>query len=110
LLNDIERNLPPAVRVRRVDVEQIQAQERDGTVAEKDVGATLLLEVTGKSGQDVTKMINKLTETRRFKVFPMSMKPLEGTDEVEYSLKVDYLPPRAETKPAFNNQIAEKKQ
>jgi Tfp pilus assembly protein PilN len=110
LLNDIERNLPGAVRVRRVDVAQIQAQERDGTAAEKDTGATLLLEVTGKSAQDVTTMIDKFHRTGLFKVSPVSMKPLEGTEEVEYSLKVDYSPPRAETKPALNNQIAEKKQ
>jgi hypothetical protein len=110
LLNDIERSLPAAVRVRRVDVAQIQAQEREETAAEKDIGATLLLEVTGKSAQDVTAMIDKFHRTGRFKVSPLSMKPLEGTEEVEYSLKVDYLPPRAETKPALNNQIAEKKQ
>jgi hypothetical protein len=110
LLNDIERSLPGAVRVRRVDVAQIQAQERDETAAEKDIAATLLLEVTGKSAQDVTAMIDKFHRTGLFKVSPVSMKPLEGTEEVEYSLKVDYSPPRAETKPALKNQIAEKKQ
>jgi hypothetical protein len=115
LLNDIERSLPANVRVRRVDVAQFQAQERDGTVAGvggvggKDIGATLLLEVTCKSAQDVTAMIDQFQKTRRFKVSPLSMKPLEGTEEVEYSLKVDYSPPRSETKPAVNNQIAEKK-
>jgi hypothetical protein len=114
LLNDIERNLPRAVRVRRVDVTQIQAQERDGAVAGggggNDIAATLLFEVTGKSAQDVTGMIDKFQGTGRFKVFPQSERPLEGTEEVEYTLRVDYSPPRAETKPAVNNQIAEKKQ
>jgi hypothetical protein len=110
LLNDIERNLPRAVRIRRVDVQQIQAQESAGAVAGNYIAATLLLEVTGKTSQDVTAMIDKFQETGRFKVAPLSVKPLEGTEEVEYSLKVDYLPPRAEAKPALNNQIAEKKQ
>jgi hypothetical protein len=110
LLNDIERNLPPAVRVRRVDVAQIQAQERNGAVVGNEVAATLMLEVTGKSSQDVTAMIDQFHKTGRFKVSPQSMKPLEGTEEVEYSLKVDYSPPRAETKAAVNNQIAERKQ
>jgi hypothetical protein len=113
LLSDIERSLPPTVRVRRVDVAQFQAQERDGAVVGvigKDIGATLLLEVTGKSAQDVTAMIDKFHGTGRFKVSPLTMKPLEGTEEVEYSLQVDYSPPRDETKPAVNNQIAEKKQ
>jgi hypothetical protein len=110
LLNDIERNLPPSVRIRRVDVAQIQAQDRNGAVVGNEIAATLLLEVTGKSGSDVTAMMSKFQETGRFKVSPLSMKPLEGTEEVEYSLKVDYSPPRIETKPAVNNQIAEKKQ
>jgi hypothetical protein len=110
LLNDIERNLPRAVRVRRVDVAQIQGQERDEAVPGNSIAATLLLEVTGKTSQDVTAMIDKFQETGRFKVSPLSMRPLEGTEEVEYSLKVDYLPPRAETKPASSNQIAGKKQ
>jgi hypothetical protein len=110
LLNDIERNLPREVRVRRVDVQQIQARESAGAAVGNEIAATLLLEVTGKSGQDVTAMINKFQETGRFKVAPLSAKPLEGTEEVEYSLKVDYSPPRAEAKPALNNQIAEKKQ
>jgi hypothetical protein len=110
LLNDIERNLPPAVRIRRVDVGQIQGQEDGEAIAGSGAAATLLLEVTGKRAQDVTAMIDKFQDTGRFKVSPLSMKPLEGTEEVEYSLKVDYTPPRAEPKPTVNNQIAEKKQ
>ncbi len=110
LLSDIERNLPPAVRIRRVDVAQIQGQEDGVAIAGSGIAATLLLEVTGKRAQDVTSMIDKFQDTRRFKVSPLSMKPLEGTEEVEYSLKVDYTPLRAEPKPPTNNQIAEKKQ
>jgi hypothetical protein len=105
LLNDIESGLPPAVRVLRVDVE-----ERGSDKANGDVAATLLLQVIGKSSKDVTAMIDKFHGTGRFKVFPLSLKKIEGTEEVEYSLKVDYSPPQGEKKPAANNQIAVKKQ
>ena len=106
LLNDIERNLPPTVRVLRVAVTQIQPQERDGAISGNEVAASLMLEVVGKSGLEVTNMINKLHESGRFKVFPLTMKPIEGTEEVEFSLKVDYFPPPHATKTGLSNQIA----
>jgi hypothetical protein len=106
MLNDIEGSLPPGVRVLRVGVEQIQAQGRDGIGGE--VGATVLFEVAAKNNKDVTAMIDKFNGTGRFKVFPQSYKQIEGTEEVEYVLKVEYAPPQAEKKPAANNQIAQK--
>lgn len=118
LLNDIESGLTPAVRVLRISVEQIQAQERVDKRDGKEAAATVMLEIVGKSQKDVTAMIDKFQGTGRFKVSPLSLKPIEGTDEVEYSLKVDYTPPpQADKKPAPDNQpkqiavkqIAEKK-
>jgi len=106
LLSDIERNLPPTVRVLRVAVTQIQTQERDGTIGDNTTAASLTLDVIGKSGIDVTNMINKFHESGRFKVFPVNKKPVEGTEEVEFALKVDYFPPRSAAKPAVGNQIA----
>jgi hypothetical protein len=106
LLNDIEGGLPPGVRVLRVGVEQIQGQGRDGIGGA--VGATVLLEVVAKSNKDVTAMIDKFNGSGRFKVFPLSYKQIEGTEEVEYALKVEYAPPPAEKKPPVNNQIAQK--
>ncbi|MBO0723007.1 MAG: hypothetical protein J2P41_19435, partial [Blastocatellia bacterium] len=112
LLNDIESGLTPAVRVLRVSVEQIQAQERVDKRDSKEAAATVMLEIVGKSRKDVTAMIDKFQGTGRFKVSPLSVKQIEGTDEVEYSLKVDYRPPQADKKPAPDDQskqIAEKK-
>jgi hypothetical protein len=106
LLSDIERNLPPTVRVLRVSVAQIQPQERDGAIGGNEVAATLTIEVIGKSSQDVTAMINRFLESGRFKVFPLTKKPIEGTEEVEFSLKVDYFPPPSALRGSLGNQIA----
>jgi hypothetical protein len=65
--------------------------------------------VIGKSGNDVTTMINKFHESFRFKVFPVSSKKVEGTDDVEFELKVEYLIPTQAPRGAPSNQIAEKK-
>lgn len=106
LLSDIERNLPISVRVLRVSVSQIQSQEKDDVIGDSDIAATLTLDVIGKTGTDVTTMINKFHESNRFKVAPISRKPVEGTDQVEFSLKVEYLPPRFGVRTSLGNQIA----
>ncbi len=109
LLNDIERNLPPTVRVMRVAVAQIQPGERDGAIGEDDNAAILGLTVIGKSGNDVTAMINKFHDSGRFKVSPVSRKAIEGTEDVEFDLKVEYFPPTPASRANLSNQIAEKK-
>lgn len=110
LLDDIERNLPAGVRVLRVAVAQIQPDERDDAAGDKESAATLNMTVIGKSGNDVTTLINKFHESRRFKVSPLSIKPVEGTEEVESDLKVEYLWPTSAPGAGLSNQIAEKKQ
>ncbi|HEU0184297.1 MAG TPA: hypothetical protein VFS27_03230 [Blastocatellia bacterium] len=107
LLDDIERNLPGGVRVLRVAVAQVQPNERDG-VGENENSASLVMTVIGKSGADVTAMINKFHESRRFRVAPASKKAVDGTEEIEFELKVEYLTPA--TGAGLTNQIAEKKQ
>lgn len=110
LLDDIERNLPPGVRVTRVEDVQIQPNERDGAAGENENAVTLGMTVIGKSGGEVTTMINKFHESRRFKVFPVSKKAVEGTEEIEFDLKVEYLAPTPAPRAGLSNQIAEKKQ
>ncbi|MFN0112283.1 MAG: hypothetical protein ACKVZH_25760 [Blastocatellia bacterium] len=106
LLSDTERSLPAGVRVLRVAVNQIMPGEReeafDGTLN----AATLTLTVIGKSGQDVTTMINRFHETGRFKVIPVSRKTIDGTDEIEFELQVEYFPPNSGSKTNGANQIA----
>jgi Tfp pilus assembly protein PilN len=110
LLDDIERNLPADVRVLRVAVAQIQPGDRDGAAGENDIAATLNMRVIGKSGNEVTAMITKFHESRRFRVSPLSITPVEGTEEVESDLKVEYLAPAPAPGAGLSNQIAEKKQ
>ena len=110
LLDDIERNLPAGVRVLRVAVAQIQPNERDAAGVEIESAATLNMSVIGKGGAEVTAMINKFHESRRFKVFPVSQKTVEGTEEIEFDLKVEYLTRPAAPRAGLGNQIAEKKQ
>jgi len=110
LLDDIERNLPGGVRVLRVAVAQIKPNERDAAGGENESAATLLMTVIGKSGAEVTTMINKFQESRRFKVSPVSAKPVEGTEEIEFDLKVEYLARTAAPRAGMSNQVAEKKQ
>jgi hypothetical protein len=110
LLDDIERNLPGGVRVLRVAVAQIQPNERDAAGVEIESDATLNMTVIGKSGAEVTMMINKFHESRRFRVFPVSQKAVEGTEEIEFELKVEYLTRPAAPRAGLGNQIAEKKQ
>jgi hypothetical protein len=110
LLDDIERNLPAGVRVLRVSIAQIQQNERGAAGGENESAVTLDMTVIGKSGADVTTMINKFHESRRFRVSPKSQKPVEGTEEIEFTLKVEYLAPTPAPRAGLGNQVAEKKQ
>ena len=95
LLDEIERNLPAGVRVLRISVTTVVPEEKNGTIGGSESAATLNLEVIAKSNQDVVSLINRLHESGRFKVFPISQKPVEGTPEIEFSLKTEYFPPSA---------------
>ncbi|MGH9766498.1 MAG: hypothetical protein ACREAB_03610 [Blastocatellia bacterium] len=108
LLNDIERNLPGGVRVLSVAVAQIIPGERNGAIGGAENAATLDMTVIGKSGNEVTTMINKFHESGRFKVSPLSRKAVEGTEDVEFELAVEYFPLPA-SRASLSNQIAEKK-
>ncbi|MEP7338765.1 MAG: hypothetical protein ABI977_13600 [Acidobacteriota bacterium] len=103
LLSDIERSLPPGVRVLRVAVTQIHPNERAEIFDGADNFATLNLNVIGKNRQDVTTMINRMHDLGRFKVFPMNSKAVEGTEDIEFELKVEYTP---RTSVSRGNQIA----
>lgn len=106
LLSEIERSLPAGVRVLRVVVNQILPQEREAAFDGTENAATLTLTVIGKTNQDVTSMINRFHDTGRFKVFPLSKKTVDGTDEIEFELKVEYFPPNSGSRTNVANQIA----
>jgi hypothetical protein len=112
LLNDIERNLPPTVRVLRIGIAQIQSEERKEAVSDNKNAAILTMTAIGKGENEVTAMINRFFDSGRFKVFPLTKKPVEGLDEVEYELRVEYFPPLQAGRASETNQVAvvEKKQ
>jgi Tfp pilus assembly protein PilN len=109
LLSDIERSLPTTVRVLRVAVNQILPNEREEAFDGSQNAATLTLTVIGQTNQDVTTMINRFHDTGRFKVFPLSKKTIDGTDEIEFELKVEYFPPISGARANVANQIASAK-
>ncbi len=92
LLNDLERNLPPGVRLLRVAVTTVLPEEKNGSIGGPESAASLALDVIGRNSLEVTTMINRFHESGRFRVFPLTQKPVEGTEEVEFSLKVEYFP------------------
>ena len=109
LLSDIERSLPPGVRVLRVAVNQILPNEREEAFDGSLNAATLTLTVIGKSGQDVTTMINRFHDNGRFKVIPISRKTVDGVDDIEFELQVEYFPPNTGSNVSTGNQIASTK-
>jgi len=92
LLNELEQNLPAGVRLLRVGVSTIVPAEKNGSFGGPESAATLTMDVIGKTNGEVTEMINRFHDSRRFRVSPLTQKPIEGTEEVEFTLKVDYFP------------------
>lgn len=108
LLNDIERRIPPGVRVLRVGINKAAASEgaREGSTR----AIKLMMDVIGKSVEDVTLMIDDFNRSGIFLVTPKLQKQVEGTTEIEFSLELDYLPPGAAGAASGGTQIAERKQ
>ena len=89
MLNDLERFITPDVRVTRIVVDKVGRR--------KDVegrAVSLSFDVIGKSSTAVTQMISELNSSARFSVYPKSQKKVDGTDDVEFQLSVEYRPPQ----------------
>jgi hypothetical protein len=96
LLNDIERHIPPNVRVLRIVVNKVRAKDPNATAeaqGSEDRTVALTLEVIGKSTTDVTKMITEFERTGTFSVNPIEKKLIEGISDVQFTLAVEYTPP-----------------
>lgn len=102
-LNDLERFIPATIRVTRIAVDQV-GQTKDAS--SKTVA--LSFDVIGKGATEVTAMIRSLNESGRFSVFPKTQKQIEGTEEYEFQLEVQYQPPQAAGSRAvsFATQVA----
>jgi Tfp pilus assembly protein PilN len=111
LLNAIERNIPPTVRVTKVTVNKVQPRSRDNvapssTNANDGKTVSILLEVVGKSVGDVTSMMNSLERTGHFITMPVKQAPIEGTEDVQFLLNVDYFPQVSTVSAATTTEVA----
>ncbi|MFN0122504.1 MAG: hypothetical protein ACKV2V_18570 [Blastocatellia bacterium] len=118
LMAEMERHIPPTVKVRKIALKQIAdsggvtptaglAQAGTG-INDKGQTVSLTFEVTGKSIDEVLKMIETFQHTRAFEIQPNAQRNLEGTSEVEVDLDVTYYPPvpRGARAGVPENQIA----
>ena len=105
LLNDLEVYIPNSVRVTQIAVDKVS--KKKGQAATSAPGAVMLsFNVVGKSSASVTQMILELNRSERFAVNPRSMKPIEGMDDVEFQLEVEYRPRHSESALPANTQVA----
>lgn len=88
LLNDLERYISSDVRVTKISVENVGQKGADGSTV------SLSFDVVGKSPTAVTQMISELNRSARFVVYPKSQRKVEGLDDVEFQLGVEYRPPQ----------------
>jgi hypothetical protein len=113
LLNDIERHIPRNVRVMRVSVNKVNAKlaakQANGGKAEDERAISLTMEVIGKSTTDVTLMITDFERTGIFTMTPREKKVLEGIEDVQWVLDVEYRPPQVDGFRSSPNTIAEKR-
>jgi cell division protein FtsB len=97
LLNDIERYIPANVRVLRVAVNKVKANDQNavaaGAASSDDRTILLTLEVVGRSTTDVTRMMTDFERSGIFIVKPREKKVLEGLPDVEFTLDVEYTVP-----------------
>lgn len=111
LLNDIEHHIPANVRVLRIAVNKVKAKEQNalaGGAKSDDRSVALTMEVVGKSSTDVTRMMTDFERTGVFTVNPRDSKLIEGMEDVQFTLDVEYTPPQPRgLRAANNNQIAE---
>lgn len=106
LLNDLEQHVLPTVRVIRIGVDKAAQRERRNAGVDGRRKISLAFEVVGKSAGEVTKMIGEMNRSDLFSVRPKSMKQIEGTEEVQFTLDVEYQPPTPAPGTASNVQIA----
>ncbi len=111
LLNDLERHIPPSVRVLRINVDKVTARTRGSWSSESPQVVLLGLEVVGQNYSEVTNMISEFNQSGIFFAEPRRQEPIEGTEEVKFTLGVEYHPPHrgAASRTELSGQLAEGK-
>jgi Tfp pilus assembly protein PilN len=109
LLNDLEHHVPETVRVTKISMNKIGQRTR--TAANDQGGKTASLTLTGvaKNIGAISQIVKNLSSSGIFDAEPKSYGPLEGTEEYEFTLEVEYRP-TAQPRPSragLANQVAE---
>ena len=93
LLNDLEQYVPGTVRVTRIGLDKVGGVKSKENIAQPEANAIFLsFDAVGKSSTAMTQMISELNRSAKFSVNPKSVRPIEGTDDVEFQLQVEYRP------------------
>lgn len=107
LLNDLEQHIPASVRVTRISVDKVGGAGNAKDNAANEAHAIFLsFDAVGKSATAMTQMIGDMNRAAKFSVNPKAVRPVEGTEEVEFQLEVEYRPSSFAVQSANNSQIA----
>ncbi len=107
LLNDLEQHIPANVRVTRITVDKISgASKAKDNPANEARSIFLSFDAVGKSASAMTQMIGDMNRAAKFSVNPKAVRPVDGTEEVEFQLEVEYRPSTFVVQSANNSQIA----
>lgn len=109
LLNDLERHVPDTVRVTKITMNKVGQRARTG--ANDPGGKTVSLTLGGvaKNIGAVTQIVKNLGDSGIFGAEPKSYSPVEGTEEYDFVLEVEYRPSASPhpSRAGLANQVAE---
>jgi len=108
LLSDLERHVPETVRVTKITMNKVAQRARNS--ANDPGGKTVSLTLGGvaKNIGAVTQIVKNLGESNIFDAEPRSYTPVDGTEEFEFVLEVEYSPttPQHPSRAGLANQVA----
>ena len=108
LLNDLEHHVPDTVRVTKITMNKVAQRMRNS--ANDPGGKTVSLTLNGvaKNIGAVTQIVKNLGDSGIFDAEPRSYTPVEGTEEYEFVLEVEYRPTAHQhpSRAGMSNQMA----
>ena len=107
LLSDLERHTPENARVTKISVNKVTQRTRNNANEKAGKTVSLTINAVGKSVEAVTQMIDSLGKSGVFAAEPRTINPIEGTEEFEFILEVQYQPTSSQpSRAALSNQVA----
>jgi Tfp pilus assembly protein PilN len=109
LLNDLERHVPNTVRVVKISVDKIGQRAQGAAQDQAGKTVSLTFSAVGKNVMAVTEMIESLSKSGFFIAEPRSITPLDGVEDVEFVIAVEYQPAASQrpSRAGLANQVAE---